>query len=156
MAKKRSKRETRTSFTFPSLHQDVSDAVSDEITRTWFNENGNNENSNRNYTTHVMGKFKCKNYRCSNVIWSSKKVAILIRGYPRNGYDAIVFNQRCGSCNGLGSFTLDEDSYIQRITYRLKKWAGVRMEQQPSNGRRGPPHKEDLCEGCRQGYCQQR
>jgi hypothetical protein len=147
--------ETRTSFMFPSLHQDVSNAVSDEIHSTWFNE-GDDENSNNKYSTHVMGKFRCDNNGCSNRGWNSKKVAILIRGYPENGYNAVVFNQRCKSCKRLGILTLDEDSYIERVAYRLKKWAGVRMQEQYYAGKVGLPHKHELCKGCKRGYCQQR
>jgi hypothetical protein len=52
-------------------------------------------------------------------------VIIQIRGYSGNGYNAVVFNQRCRSCDWLGALTLDEKSYIDRVAYRLKKWAGV-------------------------------
>ncbi|KAK1957254.1 hypothetical protein LY78DRAFT_402189 [Colletotrichum sublineola] len=30
-----------------------------------------------------MGKFKCDNPNCSNSVWTSKKVAIVIRGYKK-------------------------------------------------------------------------
>ncbi|KAH8798600.1 zinc-binding domain-containing protein [Xylogone sp. PMI_703] len=143
-----------TSFMFPLLHQDVSNAVSNEIGSVWFNNKGGNEDCNNKYSTNVMGKFRCNNDRCSNHGWGSKKVSILIRGYPENGYNALVFNQCCKSCNKLGTLTLDENSYIDRVTYRLKKWAGVWMEEQHYAGKVGLPHKRELCEGCKQGYCQ--
>ena len=73
-----------------------------------------------------------------------------------NGYNAIIFNQRCESCNGLGTLTLDKNSYVERVAYRLKKWAGVRMEEQHYAGKVGSPHKSELCEGCKRGYCQER
>ena len=44
--------------------------------------------------------------------WGSKKVAILIRRYPKNGYNTIVFNQRYKSYNQLGTLTLDKELYI--------------------------------------------
>jgi len=103
-----------------------------------------------------MGKFACNNRGCPTRGWSSRKVSTLIRGYPENGYDAVVFNQRCQSCNELGGLTLDKDSYVERVAYRLKKWAGVWMERQDYAGGAGPPHKRELCEGCKRGYCQQR
>ena len=110
MAKKKfskPKGETKISFMFPSLHQDVVNAVSDEIASTRFHEDSDRY-SNNEYSTHVMGKFKCNNDACSTSGWGSKKVAILIRGYPKNGYNAVVFNQRCKSCNRLGTLTLDK------------------------------------------------
>lgn len=100
-----------------------------------------------------MGKFKCNNKRCSARSWSSKNVAILIRGYPENGYNAVVFNQRSKSCNELGQLTLDKDSYVERVAYRIKKWAGVEMEPPHYAGKIGPPYEGELCEGCKAGYC---
>ncbi|KAF1993398.1 hypothetical protein P154DRAFT_450316, partial [Amniculicola lignicola CBS 123094] len=64
------------------------------------------------YSTHVIGKFKCYNNTYSKDGWASKKVAILIRGYPRNSYNALVFNQYCKSCTQLGTLILDKELYI--------------------------------------------
>jgi len=149
------KGEKGASFTFPLLHQDVANAVSDEIASTWFNRNASDNNCQNEYSTHVMGKFTCTNHGCTKDGWTSKKVAIRIRGYARNGYNAVVFNQRCVDCNRLGNLTLDENSYVERVAYRLRKWAGIRVEGQPYSGKEGPPHKRELCEGCKQGYCKE-
>ncbi|KAI4862768.1 zinc-binding domain-containing protein [Hypoxylon rubiginosum] len=146
------KNEAKTSYTYPSLHHDVSKAVSSDIAKTWFSKKSGGAHSE--YSTHVMGKFKCDNGGCSNRGWGSKKVTILIRGFSGNGYNAVVFNQRCRSCNKLGTLTLDDTSYVERVAYRLKKWAGVKMEDQRYDGKVGPPHKTELCEGCKRGYCQ--
>lgn len=151
----RSNGETRTSLMFPSLHQDVVNEVSNEIASIWFHERDSDHDSNKEYSTHVMGRFKCNNNACSAGGWGSKKVAILIRGYPRNGYNAVVFNQRCLSCNWLGTLTLDEKSYVDRVAYRLKKWAGIWMEKQHHASKKGLPHKSDLCEGCKRGVCRE-
>jgi len=159
MARKKSskpKGETKPSFMFSSLHQNVEEAVCGEIASTWFQEKDSDRDSNNKYSTHVMGKFKCGNNACSTGGWGSKKVAILIRGYPSNGYNAVIFNQRCKSCNKLGNFTLDEESYVERVAYRLKKWAGIHMEQPYYASKVGSPHKSDLCEGCKRGVCQQK
>ena len=147
------KGETRTSFTFPLLHQDVVNAVSNKIASTWFHKNDSDRDSNNEYPTHVMGKFKCNNDSCSTEGWASKKVAILIRGYPMNGYNAVVFNQRCKSCNQLGTMIIDEKSYVDRVAYRLKKWAGVPMEPQYYARKGGLPHESNFCEGCKKGIC---
>jgi Zinc-binding domain len=134
------KGEKRVSFMFPSLHQDVMNAVSDDIASTWFHEMDSDRDSNNEYSTHVMGKFKCNNHACSTDGWGSKKVAILIREYPKNGYNAVVFNQRCKACNHLGTLVLDQESYVDRVTYRLKKWAGVPIEQRYYAPKEGLPH----------------
>jgi len=81
-------------------------------------------------------------------------VAIFIRGYPGNGYNALVFLQRCESCNRLGKLSLDNNSYVERIVYRLKKWAGVTVAQPDYRSADGRgPHRSDLGEGCKAGYC---
>ena len=131
MAKKFSKPkgETRTSFIFPLFHQDVINTVSDEIALSWFHKNDSNRDSNNKYLTHIIGKFKCNNNACSAGGQGIKKVATLIREYPKNGYNAIVFNQRYKSCNQLGTLILNKKLYIDRVTYRLKKQAGVLIEQ---------------------------
>ncbi|EMD96670.1 hypothetical protein COCC4DRAFT_154982 [Bipolaris maydis ATCC 48331] len=144
--------ETRTFFTFPELHQSVAEAVAPSIISTWFN-NDIDAHFNNKHTTCVMGKFTCDNNACRKKRWSSKVVATWIQGYPRNGYNAIVFNQRCESCNCLGSFKLDEKSYVDRIAYRLKKWAGVIVEPPPFPLKTTPRHETDLCEGCKVGKC---
>jgi hypothetical protein len=142
---------------FPWLHQDVSKAVSAaEVCPRWINTQNDHEDSNNKYSTNVMGRFTCSNDGCPTRSWSSKTVSIWIRGYPENGYNAVIFNQRCKDCNQLGDLTLDKNSYVERVAYRLKKWAGVLMEQQHYAGKGGrPPHMRELCEGCKRGYCQQ-
>ncbi|KAF2202634.1 hypothetical protein GQ43DRAFT_462209 [Delitschia confertaspora ATCC 74209] len=160
MAKKKHpkpKGETRTSFMFPSLHQDVMNVVSDQIASTWFQINNNNKDSDKQHSTSVMGIFKCNNNACSSKKgWASKKVTILIRGYPGNGYNAVVFNQRCKFCNQLGTLTLNEESYVDRVAYRIKKWAGIPMEQPFYAKNKGLPHESSLCEGCKRGICQEK
>ncbi|KAL3292576.1 cytochrome p450 [Colletotrichum asianum] len=156
MTKKRSTNlsgETKTSFIFPHLNQEVADAVSDHITSVWFNRKINQESDQR-YSTFVMGRFTCDNGGCSKAAWSSGKVTIVIRGYPDNGYNAVVYNQRCKACKKLGTLTLDENSYVERVAYRLKKWAGVDMERPVYSKKETPPHKRELCEGCKSGYCE--
>ncbi|KAF2682588.1 hypothetical protein K458DRAFT_432577 [Lentithecium fluviatile CBS 122367] len=147
------KAETRTSFMFPSLHQDVMEAIADQIPSARFYPHDSDRGSNNKYSTNVMGKFKCNNNACRQGGWGSKVVSILIRGYPGNEYNAVVFNQRCKSCNRLGIMTLDEESYVDRVAYRVKKWAGVLTEQRVYVPKKGPPHESSLCEGCKRGVC---
>ncbi|KAH3996958.1 hypothetical protein HBH98_000890 [Parastagonospora nodorum] len=144
--------ETRTFFTFPELHQRIAEAVAPAITSTWFNK-GLKARADKDYDTNVTGKFTCDNNGCRKNGWSSGVVATRIRGYPGSGYKAIVYNQRCKSCDQLGSLKMDEESYVERIAYRLKKWAGVPVEPPPFSGQSRGPHDEERCEGCRAGNC---
>ncbi|KAI1157873.1 zinc-binding domain-containing protein [Nemania serpens] len=138
---------------FPALHPRVLQEISGEIDDVWFEKENSDHTSNMK-DTRIMGRFRCNTARCSNGSWASKTVAIVIRGYPRNGYNAVVFNQRCESCNALGTMTLDEESYVERIAYRLRVWAGVWVKTPPFDEKGGPPHIKALCEGCKHGYCQ--
>lgn len=88
--------------------------------------------------------------------WGSKKICIVIRKYPGNGYSAQVFNQECKTCGELGRMQINANSYVERVAFRLKKWAGVAVDTPPHTERLDrPPHRSDLCEGCKRGYCQE-
>ena len=139
---------------FPELHQRIAEAVSPAITSTWFNndEKARPENDQKHITC-VMGKFTCVNNGCRKNGWSSKVVAIKIRRYARSGYNATVYNQHCKACGWLGRLTLDEESYVERITYRLKVWACVRVERPPFNRIKTKQHESVYCEGCKVGDC---
>lgn len=47
---------------------------------------------------------------------------------PGAQYNARIYHQRCLRCNNLGKPRLD-DSYAERVTYRLKKWCGMEMNR---------------------------
>ncbi|KAH9234142.1 hypothetical protein K456DRAFT_1835820 [Colletotrichum gloeosporioides 23] len=143
---------TKATFTFSDLHEDVAGAVSDHIVAIWVGKK-NKKVSNNFYSTSVMGRFTCDNDSCSKKSWISGQVAINIRGYPDNGYNTIVYNQGCKACKQLGSFTINKDCYVERVAYRLKKWAGVRMQRPVYMKKPTPPHLSDLCEGCKRGTC---
>jgi hypothetical protein len=147
--------ETREFFMFPELQPNVADAVFPEISSTWFNEDENDEDFDREHFTHVMGKFICNHKTCKKQFWGSWKVSIEIRRYDYFGYSAIVYNQRCKSCDQLGTFELNERSYIERVAYRLKRWAGVQMEAPPFDEGDSPPHEVKYCEGCKRGKCRE-
>jgi transcription elongation factor Elf1 len=149
------KQETREFFMFPELHQNVSRAVFPEISSTWFQGDLNDGDFHEEYPTCVMGIFVCNTKTCKAQLWVSRTVPIEIRGYDSDGYNVVVYNQRCKSCNGLGNFVLDEDSYVERVAYRLKKWAGVVMALPYYDEKKGRPHERDFCEGCKRGKCQE-
>jgi hypothetical protein len=106
----------------------------------------------RDKVTNVMGRFKCTNTLCPKKGWSSRTIAISIRLFPRNRYNATVYNQRCELCETLGAARLDE-SYAERVAYWLKKWSGVPVDRPPRGSSNRGPHEEELCEGCKVGQC---
>ncbi|KAK3988772.1 hypothetical protein QBC44DRAFT_350994 [Cladorrhinum sp. PSN332] len=120
---------------FPSLHENVRNAVSEKMQPIWFNETNSQDGCNNCKDTSVMGKFECKNNRCRKMGWSSK--------------------QRCKSCDELGVFTLDEQSYVDRVSYRIQKWAGIGVEKPYYAGTSKGPHEGEFCEGCKNGHCTQ-
>lgn len=147
--------ETRTFFMFPDLHQSVAEAVAPEIASPWFNHDYEDEDFSTEYSTCIMGTFTCNNSSCKKRSWGSMVVAIVIRGYERYGYTAMVFNQRCNSCEHLGTLKMDQQTYIERVAYRLKKWAGVAVARPRFKEKIGPPHEKEFCEGCKRGLCPQ-
>ena len=139
----------------PDLHSDVSHLLHVDNLHLDFHRQDDFKNCIQQYDTNIMGRFTCPNSRCRSSGWSSKKIAITIRMYAGNKYNARVYNQHCLKCNHLGEMSLD-DSYADRVAYRLKKWSGVKLATPDfSGGSSRGPHLEDLCEGCKAGHCNQ-
>lgn len=138
---------------FPQLHARVLEEVQDVEPKVWWKKTDTNAGSLQDYSTNAIGTFVCTNSSCEQSSWGSKQVAIRVRSYIGNGYNAVVYNQRYKSCKSLGSLTLDENSYVERVAYRIKKWAGVHAERAEYREKKGEPHKSDLCEGCKRGLC---
>ncbi|KAK1749603.1 zinc-binding domain-containing protein [Echria macrotheca] len=114
------------------------------------------QNPTDDYSTFIMGSFTCENNKCMQRGWGSKKICIVIRQFPGNGYNAQVFNQECKTCGELGKMQINVNAYVERVAFRLKKWAGVAVDAPPHTKRLDrPPHRSDLCEGCKRGYCQE-
>ncbi|OJD26517.1 hypothetical protein ACJ73_02098 [Blastomyces percursus] len=155
MAPKISKRAKRWSM-YPDLDADVSRLLADSGLSLHFHNVGNDENSTEAYDTAIMGRFHCRNSSCPSAGWSSKQIAITIRLYEYNSgtkYNACVYHQRCKSCS-LSRPVLD-NSYAERVAYRLKKWHGIETEISVYFGGSKGPHNSRLCEGCNDGHCSQ-
>jgi Zinc-binding domain len=137
---------------YPSRHNDVSDLL--QVHGLFFNfyKNDDGKNCIKEYDTNIMGRFTCRNSACPAGGWTSKRVAITIRLYSNERYNATVYHQRCKSCGRLSTPHLD-DSYADRVAYRIKKWCGVQVERPPFSGRSDGPHRSDLCVGCKLGHC---
>lgn len=137
----------------PALHGEVSRLLEAEGLIFEFLNDDTAEEPIRRYTSTVMGRFVCSKESCRCTGWTSKIITIIIRMYPGQRYNAKVYHQRCKVCKSLSHPILDH-SYGERVSYRLKKWSGVRMDAPPYSGNGTTrPHRSDLCEGCRAGHC---
>ena len=137
---------------YPECDDQVANLLKDDELAFGFHGNDDPQSSIKEYDTNIMGRFRCENPSCESDGWSSKKIAITIRLFPRQKYNARMYHQRCKSCNWISRPSLD-DSYAERVVYRLKKWRGIRMEAPERFGRSDKPHESDLCEGCKNGRC---
>ncbi len=137
---------------YPSLHNDVLDLLREHDLFFQFYDEDDGKNCVNSYDTNIMGRFTCRNRSCPARVWTSKQVAITIREYSDERYNARVYYQSCKSCETPVEPELDH-SYVQRVAYRIKKWCGVQMDVPPFSGQSEGPHRSDLCEGCKQGHC---
>ncbi|RAL00841.1 3CxxC-type zinc finger protein [Aspergillus ibericus CBS 121593] len=142
---------------YPALHTDILDLLPSTLPPPTFHPFDDSHTCTRSYDTNIMGRFTCANPSCSSTGWSSMKIAITIRKYRDNEYNARVYHQRCKECDWLSRPELDE-SYAERVAYRIKKWGGVRMERpvySMGRGKSNGPHNRKLCEGCKEGHCRE-
>ncbi|RDA95566.1 hypothetical protein CP533_1231 [Ophiocordyceps camponoti-saundersi (nom. inval.)] len=149
---KRQKKKKKWSL-YPDLHDAVTTKLEESGILLAFNP-ADEEDCLKEYDTNIMGLFICRNNKCSNDGWSSKIIAVTIRLYEGSLYNARVYHQRCKGCMAPIKPRLDDDSYVERIVYRMRKWHSLQVEKQPYRTRKGPPHEKDLCEGCLAGHCQ--
>ncbi|KAL2836863.1 zinc-binding domain-containing protein [Aspergillus pseudoustus] len=137
----------------PELHDDVARVLDEEDLQLDFFDADDEETNVEERDTNVIGRFVCQNTRCSTPGWSSKKIAITIRMYPRQRYNARVYHQRCRNCNAVGRLVLDATCYAERVTYWLKRWNGIEVQRPNHSGQSRGPHDSELCEGCKAGHC---
>lgn len=139
----------------PDLHGEVSQRLEANGLSVEFYEEGEPEDSIRDYDTKVMGAFTCPNRSCRIQRWTSNLIGISIQLYEDEEYNAIVWHQRCQKCESMGILKLDVQSYVDRVVYRLGKWLGLDAAVPPYSGSiENRPHKQELCEGCKSGHCQ--
>lgn len=140
----------------PSLHEEISHHLEGDGLSVDFHTAGGFEDSVEEYDTFVMGAFTCPKQSCRTKKWTSKKIAITIHLYSGQRYNAHVWHQKCQKCKSIGHLGLDAESYIDRVVYRLRKWLGVALpvrDPRPWQDITRPPHRTELCEGCRNGHC---
>lgn len=140
---------------YPDLHQQVTDLLKKHRLSLKFHEIDNEASCIHDHDTHIMGRFDCRNPKCDSKGWSSKKIAITIRTFTGDKYNARVYHQRCQSCYQLSRPVLNKTTYAERVAYRLKKWNRIKVKPPPFVEKKGPPHQRELCEGCKTRHCQE-
>jgi hypothetical protein len=151
MSKKKNKSRNPWSL-HPSRHSDVLRLLQGSGLSFDFYDIDDPFKSTREYDTNVMGRFPCWNTRCISKGWSSKMIPVTIRLYHDSRYNVRVYNQRCQECGRTSRPRLD-DSYAERVVYRLRKWSGLEVEPPFFSGEHNGPHLTAFCEGCRTGRC---
>lgn len=103
---------------YPSLHNDVSKLLREDSLSFDFYEKDDDRSCMDSYDTNIMGRFTCHNPACQTRGWSSKQIAITIRQYSNQRYNARVYHQSCKSCETSSKPKLDH-SYAEksRISY---------------------------------------
>jgi hypothetical protein len=134
----------------PAFHDDVSQLLHPVLSVEFFEASGFHDCIEL-HDTHILGRFTCTNMACRKE-WSSQLVALTIRLYSGKRYNAVVWHQRCRSCEHLGLPTLD-DTYAERVAYRLKVWFRKPVEPVYYSARKTAPHEFELCEGCKNRHC---
>lgn len=139
---------------YQDLHAQVSSLLVEADLHFEFNDDDDETSYTRVRDTNIMGRFMCHNRACSAHGWSSNMIAITIRLYAGQKYNARIYHQRCKACSWLSRPVLDH-SYAERIVYWIKQWNGVRVERPPVSRDSRGPHNRQLCEGCKAGHCSQ-
>lgn len=139
---------------YQALHDEVSILLTGDGLHFNFHEVDDETECIKMRDTNIMGRFACRNPTCKANGWSSKMIAITIRLYPGQMYNARVYHQRCKSCNKLSRPTLDQ-SYAERVSYWIKQWNDIPVVRPPVSNGSGRPHNRHLCEGCKAGHCSQ-
>lgn len=138
---------------YPQHHGNVSRLLKESGLKFRFHRTDDAQDCVEEYDSNVMGRFVCNNPGCKSKGWSSKMIPLTIRMYRGGRYNARVYHQRCKSCNTISRPFLD-DSYSERVAYRLKKWSGIEMDRPFYSWKQTErPHERRLCEGCKAGHC---
>jgi len=78
------------------------------------------------YDTNIMGQFACNNPNCRSGGWWSKKLQLQSACMTEKSTTREC-TTKAAEDDQLGQSTLDE-SYADRVAYRLKTWSGLPME----------------------------
>ena len=137
-----------------SRHKDVLSLLKEHDLNFKFHNDDVSTSCIETWDTNIMGRFSCRNDGCDSRGWPSKAIATTIRLYPGARYNARIYHQRCMRCLTTGRLEEVDESYVERVSYWLKRWSGVEVQApQRSYQKTRAPHQKDLCEGCRAGHC---
>ena len=106
---------------YPERHDDVANLLADDGLVMDFYRNDDPRSSVKEKDTTIMGRFQCDNPACKSNGWSSMKVAITIRLFQRQKYNARVYHQRCKSCNWVslwGKWQATSEKLVRRVQER--------------------------------------
>jgi hypothetical protein len=138
---------------WPEYHDQVHAEIRDSgLNYTFQRQDTNHQVIGNPYDTSIMGHFDCNNPDCRSSGWDSIKIAITIRRYQNKKYNAKVWHQCCMKCDYVGELTLDVDSYVDCVAYRLKKWSGLNPDKPPHSITAKGPRQKKFCEGCKAGH----
>lgn len=137
----------------PSLHRDVLFSLQQYGLSFEFCSDDDDLGCVEECDTFVKGDFVCPKKTCWGKRWLSGKIATTIRQYPDSSYNARIYFQRCMACDSLCEPQID-DSYAERVSWRLAKWAGLDPPTPPYSQSTSRPHEREFCEGCRLGHCE--
>ena len=93
-----------------------------------------------------MGHYDCDNDACHNEMWSSKHICLDVYvDKAKDLYHVPVYGQECEHCKELGIMHIHEQSYVDRVVYRVRVEYGQDVPRLPFS-RKKKPHVSKLCE----------
>ncbi|KAF5562874.1 hypothetical protein FNAPI_2982 [Fusarium napiforme] len=138
---------------YPELHGLIAEYLEEDGLSYTFRQDYQKINIKRVFDSKVVGKFECSRLGCTNRSWESNSIAIRIREYEGNQYNVKVYHQQCKRCNRYTRPEIEILSYVDRVSFRIKKWNGIDAKPIPIDVVHKRDHMERLCEGCKKGHC---
>ncbi|KAF5983511.1 hypothetical protein FBULB1_3731 [Fusarium bulbicola] len=138
---------------YPELHSLIAESLAEDGLEYTFRQNDQKIDIKRVFDSRVIGEFTCDRRRCNKRTWSSNSVAIRIREYEGHQYNVKVYHQECKRCNQPSRPEIEKLSYVNRVSFRIKKWNGIEAKPMHLEVASKGGHMERLCVGCQQGHC---
>lgn len=84
---------------YPELHNSVSRLLEDDGLSFSFFEVDEDYGAIEEYDTNIMGRFRCENEACRQSGWGSHLIAITIRMYTGERYNAQLVSTEYSPCD---------------------------------------------------------